>query len=90
MGMSGEATMAIATASTAAAMVRAASRARDRAVRARRDMPRARRIGNSAESRMSWRPSSWVMTASAMSPAMAAKAASANACGVIARSVAAN
>ena len=89
IGISGEAAMATPTATTAPATVTAASRASDSAARLPRVMPRARRIGNSVESRTSWRASSWPITASAISPARAANTASATACGRMARSVAA-
>ena len=67
MGISGDAAMAIATATTAPAVVTRATLARDSTARPDRLMPRARRIGNSAESRMSWRFSSCPTTASAIS-----------------------
>ena len=89
MGMSGEAAIAMPTAirppapspRPCAPGISATSRARV--------MPRARKTGNSAESRMSWRLSSWTMTARAMSPASPANSASAAACGRMARWVAA-
>ena len=80
--------MAIATATRAATAVTTASRARARASRPRRVMPSVRSTGNSAESRVSWRLSSWPMTASATRPVSAANRASVMACGRIARWVA--
>ena len=55
MGMSGEAAMAVPTATTAPAVVTTATLARDSTVSRDLPMPRVRRTGNSAESRMSWR-----------------------------------
>jgi hypothetical protein len=89
MGISGDAAMATPTAATAPVMVTTAAPASDSAARLDRLMPRARRIGNSAESRTSWRLSSCAMMASAIRPASAAKIASAAACGRMARSAAA-
>ena len=85
MGISGDAATATATATTAPAVVTSATLARDSTTRRDRPMPRARRIGNSAESRTSWRSSSCPMTASAISPASAAKIARATASGWMAR-----
>ena len=89
IGMSGEAATAIATATAAPASVTTATRARDRPTSRARVMPSARRIGNSVASRISWRPSSWPMMASAMSPASAANTARAMASGRMACCVAA-
>jgi hypothetical protein len=88
IGMSGEAATATATAMAPPATVTAAIRTRDRATSRARVMPRARRMGNSAASRISWRLSSWPMMASAMRPASAAKAPRATASGRMARCVA--
>ena len=85
MGISGDAAMAITTAAAAPAVVTTATLARDSTTRPDRLMPRARRIGNSAESRTSWRFSSCPTTASAISPASAAKIARATASGWMAR-----
>ncbi len=52
-------------------------------------MPMARSTGNSAASRLSCLASSWPMTASEISPASPANTASATACGLMARCVAA-
>ncbi len=82
--------MATATEMAAPAMVTAATRARDSPASLARVIPRARKIGNSAASRISCRLSSWPMVASAMSASRAAKAASAMASGRMARSVVVN
>ena len=89
MGMSGEAAIAMPTAMRPPAPVTTAVRARDSVTSLPRVMPRARKTGNSAESRVSWRLSSCTMTARAMSPARPANSASAAACGRMARWVAA-
>ena len=88
MGMSGEAAMAVPTATTAPAVVTTATLARDSTVSRDLPMPRVRRTGNSAESRMSWRLSSCAMMASAIRPASPAKIARAAASGRMARWVA--
>ncbi len=85
MGISGDAATATATATTPPATVTRATLARDSTARRGRVMPRARRIGNSAESRTSWRFSSCPTTASAIRPAIAAKIARATASGWMAR-----
>ena len=89
IGMSGEAAMAMPTATSPPAPVITAVRTRDSVTRAPRVMPRARKTGNSAASRVSWRLSNCTMTASAMSPARPANSASATASGRMARWVAA-
>ena len=89
MGISGDAAIAIPTAITAPAMVTAATLASDSAASRDLGMPRARRTGNSAESRTSWRLSSCPMMASAIRPASPAKMASAAASGRIDRCAAA-
>ena len=82
--------MATATAMAAPAMVTAATRARDSTASLARLIPRARRIGNSAASRISCRLRSWPMVVSAMSASKAAKAPSAMASGRMARWVVVN
>jgi len=89
IGISGEAAIAIATATAAAATVTTASRAMASASKLPLVMPTARRIGNSAASSASCLASSWPRTASEISPASPANTASATACGLMARSVAA-
>ena len=89
MGISGDAAIATPTATAAPAMVTTATLARDSAASRDRLMPSARRTGNSAESRASWRLSSCPMMASAIRPASAAKIASAAASGRMARCAAA-
>ena len=81
--------MATATATRPPATVTTAVRASDSPASRPRVMPRARSTGNSAASRVSCRPSSCTMTATAMTPARPANRASATACGWMARSVAA-
>ena len=88
IGISGEAATATATARQAAGTVTAVTRARDSAARLRRVMPSARRVGKPAESRTSWRPSSWARIASPIRPVSAAKTASETTCGRVACSVA--
>ena len=87
IGVSGEAATATATAMMPPATVTAAIRARDTATSLARVIPRARRIGYSAASRMSWRLSSWPMMASVIRPASAANSPSATAYGRMASSV---
>ncbi len=88
MGISGDAAAAVATATRPPATVTRPTSASDSAASLPRGMPRARRTGNSTASRLSWRLSSWAITASATRPAKAANTASAIACGRIARSTA--
>ena len=89
MGISGDAAIATTTATAAPAVVTTATLASDSAASRDRLMPRPRRIGNSAESRASWRLSSCPMMASMIRPARAAKIASAAASGRMARCAAA-
>ncbi len=89
IGMSGEAAMATPTAMRPPALVTTAVRARVNVTSRARVMPRARKTGNSTASRVSWRLSSWAMTAKAMNPASPANSARATASGRMARSVAA-
>ena len=89
IGINGDAAMATATATSAPKRVTIPTRRSDNTTRSRRLIPRALKTGCSLESRRTWRPMSWDMTASAISPARAAKMARAIASGWIARSVAA-
>jgi hypothetical protein len=89
IGISGEAAMARATASSPPVIVTADSRCTERPTSLPRVMPRARQIGYSAASRVSCRLSSWPTTASAIRATSAANTASATASGRMARCVAA-
>ena len=89
IGIRGEAAIATATATAAPATVTTASRAMARASRLPLVIPTARRIGNSAASSASCLASSWPRIASEISPASPANTASATACGLMARWVAA-
>ena len=79
IGISGDPATAIATARQPPAAPTAPARASDSATSSPRVMPSARSTPNHAESRISWRPSSWPMMTSAITPASAAKSASATA-----------
>jgi hypothetical protein len=71
-------------------MVARATRAMDNVNSRARVMPSECRMGYSAASRIIWRLSSWLMMASVITAASAAKMASATASGRMARSVAEN
>ncbi len=73
--------MAMPTAASPPAAVTMAVLARDSTTSRPRVMPRARSTGNSAESRVSCRPSNCTMTASTITPARPANRASATASG---------
>jgi hypothetical protein len=75
MGISGDAAIAMATAKPAPEPVTAPALARNSAASLALVIPRAPRMGNSAESRMGWRPMSWPSTTSARIAASAANTA---------------
>jgi hypothetical protein len=79
IGVSGEAAIAAPTARQAPRTVTAPALASDSAASRDRVIPRARRIGNSAASMITWRPSNCPMTIRVMIPARAANSASATA-----------
>ena len=88
-GIRGEAATATPTAISPPPAVTAAARARDKPSSWALTMPSARSTGNSAASRMSWRPMSGLTTMSVNSAASAANSARATAAGRMARCAAA-